>query len=80
MKQNKFLAIDFGAESGRAIVGILENNKIKLEEVHRFPNRPVNVHGSLHWNILQLFEELKTGISKAIQKGHSDIKSIAVDT
>ncbi|MFZ1289409.1 MAG: rhamnulokinase family protein [Melioribacteraceae bacterium] len=80
MKQNKFLAIDFGAESGRAIVGILENNKIQLEEVHRFPNRPVNIHGSIHWNIQNLFEELKTGIVKAIQKGHSDIKSIAVDT
>ncbi|MBK8946885.1 MAG: rhamnulokinase [Ignavibacteriae bacterium] len=80
MKSNKFLAIDFGAESGRAIVGILENNKIRLEEVHRFPNRPVNIHGSLYWNILQLFEELKTGISKAVQKGHVDIQSIAVDT
>lgn len=80
MKQNKFLAIDFGAESGRAIVGILTENKIKLEEVHRFPNCMVNIHGSLHWNILNLFEELKTGIIKAIQKGHGDIKSIAVDT
>ncbi|MBK7978896.1 MAG: rhamnulokinase [Ignavibacteriae bacterium] len=80
MKEKKFLAIDFGAESGRAIVGILKNNKISLVEVHRFPNKPVNVLGSLNWNILDLFDELKNGILKAVQNGHDDIKSIAVDT
>lgn len=80
MSVSKYLAIDFGAGSGRAIVGILSNNKIELQEVHRFPNKTVNVLGSLHWNILLLFDELKRGIVKAIQNGHQDIQSIAVDT
>lgn len=31
-----YLAIDLGAESGRVIVGILENDRLRLEEAHRF--------------------------------------------
>ncbi|MBU1114352.1 MAG: rhamnulokinase, partial [Bacteroidetes bacterium] len=80
MKESKFLAIDFGAESGRAIVGILKDKKIELVEVHRFPNKIVNVFDSMYWNILYLYDELKKGIIKAIQLGHHDIESIAVDT
>jgi len=39
MKANKFLALDFGASNGRAILGELNSNKIELEEIYRFPNR-----------------------------------------
>lgn len=35
------LAFDLGASSGRAVLGTLENGKISMEEVHRFPNDPV---------------------------------------
>jgi len=80
MSESKFLAFDFGAESGRAIVGILKEKKIELHEVHRFPNKIVNVFDNLHWNILYLFDELRTGLTKAVQKGYTDIESIAVDT
>ena len=44
----KVLAFDFGASSGRAILGSLENGKIVLEEVHRFTNDPVNLNGALY--------------------------------
>ena len=36
MASEKYLAIDIGASSGRAIVGTLEDGKITLEEMHRF--------------------------------------------
>ncbi len=39
MSISKFLAIDFGAESGRAILGVLKDKKIELNEIHRFPNK-----------------------------------------
>lgn len=80
MSASKYLAIDFGAESGRVIVGILENNKIRLEEVHRFANRQVKVQGRLYWDVLYLFDELKKGLSEAVNKGHKDINSIGIDT
>lgn len=80
MSASKFLAVDFGAETGRAIVGILEEDRISLEEVHRFPNVQTRIDGHLHWDIHYLFAELKKGLSLAVQKGHGDIESIGIDT
>ena len=80
MADSKFLAFDIGAESGRAIVGILKNNKLSLEEIHRFPNKQIKILGHLHWDILYLFEELKKGLSLTIKSGHGDIQSIGIDT
>ena len=60
-----YLACDLGAESGRLMLGTLADSKLTLEEVHRFPNGPVKVGGSLHWNIDALFAELKAGLQKA---------------
>ena len=80
MSAAKFLAVDFGAETGRVIVGILDGERIALEEVHRFPNLQTKINGHLHWNIPYLFAELKKGLSLAVQKGHGDIQSIGIDT
>lgn len=80
MAISKFLAFDFGAESGRAIVGIFDGSKISFEEIHRFPNRQTKILGHLHWDVLALFEDIKKGLSLAVQKGHGDISSIGIDT
>ncbi len=80
MSRSKFLAIDLGAESGRAFVGILDNKRIILEEIHRFPNVPVHVSGHLHWDVFALFNHIKEALRLAVQKGHTDIESMAVDT
>lgn len=76
----KVLAFDFGASSGRAILGIYENGKLSLEEIHRFSNDPVMVHGTFYWDILRLFFEIKQGITKCVASGNADISSIAIDT
>ena len=80
MSVSKYLAVDLGAESGRVIVGILENEKIHIEEIHRFPNKQINKKGSLFWNIPELFKEIKEGFSLAVKKGHTDVESIGIDT
>lgn len=80
MAVSKYLAFDFGAESGRAIVGILDRDKISIEEIHRFPNKQIKIFHNYYWNIFDLFEELKEGLKIAVEKGHGDIKSIGVDT
>ena len=38
-----YLAFDFGAESGRAVLGHLQSGILTTKEVRRFPNRPVNM-------------------------------------
>jgi rhamnulokinase len=71
-----FLAFDLGAESGRAMVGRFDGDRLSLEEAHRFPNRPVSVFGSLHWDVLRLFDEIKKGLAAA----GTGLASIGVDT
>ena len=79
MKQEKrVLAFDFGASSGRAILGVFDGNTIRLEEVHRFENNPVNVCGTLYWDVLRLFYEIKQGLTKAKDAGGFD--SVGIDT
>ncbi|RPI00597.1 MAG: rhamnulokinase [Calditrichaeota bacterium] len=76
----KHLAFDLGASSGRAMLGSVDDEIITLTEIHRFPNRMVNILGHYHWDILSLFEEIKTGLAKTAQAGHTDILSIGIDT
>ena len=61
----KVLAFDLGASSGRGILASLENGKIQMEEIHRFANNGVNVRGTLYWDVLYLFDQIKQGITKA---------------
>jgi len=50
-----YLAFDFGAESGRAVLGHLHSGVLNIEEIHRFPNEPVEYGGSLHWDASRLW-------------------------
>lgn len=76
--EKRVLAFDFGASSGRAIIGIFDGETIRLEEVHRFENTPVQMCGTLYWDLPRLFHEVKQGLVKAAQSGGFD--SLAVDT
>ena len=49
------------------MLGSLNEERITLEEIHRFSNTPLNVGGSLCWDIVRLFEDLKAGLRKAAQ-------------
>ncbi|MBQ9939626.1 MAG: rhamnulokinase, partial [Oscillospiraceae bacterium] len=74
----RILAFDFGASSGRAMIASYDGNKIELKEIHRFSNDPVLVNGTLYWDVLRLFHEIKQGITKARHDGGFD--SIGIDT
>lgn len=64
-----YLAVDLGAESGRAIVATLDGDRLTLNEVHRFGNGPVRLPDGIHWDVLRLWSEIKTGIAAAIKGG-----------
>ena len=75
-----FLAFDFGATSGRAIVGCVTDGALTLDEVHRFPNRIVReATGHLRWDIFSLYDEMLSGLKKA-QAKYPHIDSIGIDT
>jgi rhamnulokinase len=80
MRQRGFLAFDLGAESGRAILGQLDGQRLRLSEVHRFPNGPVSLSDGLHWDVLRLWGEIKNGLAAAIQELGADLAGIGLDT
>ncbi|MCS7479527.1 rhamnulokinase family protein [Umezawaea endophytica] len=75
----RFAAVDLGAGSGRVIVGEVEDGSVVLSEVHRFPNRPVKVGGTLHWDVLGLYREVVDGLLKAGPLDGIGVDSWAVD-
>jgi rhamnulokinase len=79
MASRTFLAFDLGAESGRAIAGVFDGAHLELVEVHRFPNRPVQVGAHVHWDALALWAEIQAGLRKAAAR-FDEIASVGVDT
>lgn len=76
----QYLAFDLGAESGRAVLGWREGERLQTEIVHRFPNRPVQTADGLHWDVLSLWAEMQQGLSLAAAHGAAPLASVGVDT
>lgn len=77
---SRFLAIDLGAESGRAMLGTLDGGKLTLEELHRFPNTPVRLPTGLYWDTLRLFHEIRQALSICGRERKIALDGIGVDT
>ncbi|GLY06744.1 MULTISPECIES: rhamnulokinase family protein [Actinoplanes] len=78
MTASSFAAVDLGASSGRVVVGRFGDG-LTLDVVHRFPNEPVRVGGTLHWDILSLFRGVLDGLRAAGPVDGIGIDSWAVD-
>lgn len=80
MKTSKnYLAIDIGASNGRVIAGKFNGRKIEMEVAHRFDNVPVYATGTLYWDILRLYSEIKTGLRYSFKK-YNNLISAGIDT
>ena len=73
-------AVDLGAESGRVMLGRFDGSALSLEEAHRFPNSPVQVTGTLHWDILRIWAEIKHGLAICGRQAGGPLASIGVAT
>ena len=65
MKELCFLGVDLGAESGRLMAALWNGRRIRLKELHRFPNGPVDIAGTLRWDVLRLWSEVQQGLAIA---------------
>jgi rhamnulokinase len=76
-----FLAFDLGAESGRAILGTLDRGVLGVREIHRFSNEPVRQNGSLQWDILHLWQEMRHALdsSRSLRPDSVGVDSWGVD-
>jgi rhamnulokinase len=79
MSTTHYLAVDLGAESGRVMFGTLEEDRVALEEIHRFPNRVLTVNGHLHWDLAHLEKEIFSGLEKAARR-NAPISGISADS
>ncbi|MBQ8907633.1 MAG: rhamnulokinase [Clostridia bacterium] len=74
----RVLAFDFGASSGRAMIGEFDGKTMQVTEIHRFSNDTVCVGERMYWDVLRLFFEVKTAINMAVKTGPID--AIGIDT
>jgi rhamnulokinase len=80
MAEACYLGVDLGAESGRVMAGLFDGRRVRLEQIHRFPNGGVSLGTSLRWDVLRLWSEVQDGLSRAANKFSDDIVSVGVDT
>ena len=69
------LAFDFGASTGRALLGELVGDVLRYTEINRFDNRPYKKDGHMFWDFESLWANIKESIKRA-----GDIDSIGIDT
>ncbi|HJD34456.1 MAG TPA: rhamnulokinase [Candidatus Mediterraneibacter tabaqchaliae] len=74
-----YLAVDIGASSGRHMLAGMQDGKMQLEEVYRFPNGMDDKNGTLCWDVDRLFTEIKNGLKKCKEIGKIPV-SMAIDT
>ena len=75
----RFFAVDLGATSGRTILGTIDDNKLQLKEVTRFPNAIIQLNGHFYWDIYALYFEIIKGLKEVAHDG-INIQSIGIDT
>lgn len=75
-----YLAVDLGAESGRVLAGEFDGQHLFLNVIHSFPNGPINLNGSIHWNTVGLYEQILIGLSKAQAEYGNSLVSLGVDS
>lgn len=74
-----YLAIDIGASGGRHMLGHMDNGRMRMEEIYRFPNEIQERDGTLCWDIDYIFSEVLAGIKKCAQVGKMPY-SLGIDT
>lgn len=70
------IAVDLGAESGRVMRIDFDGERLESAEIRRFANVPVQVCGTLYWDVLRLWHEIQGGIAEASEGA----ASIGVDS
>lgn len=74
-----FAAVDLGASSGRVMLGRAGPGGLSLAEVHRFPNEPVRLRSTLHWDILALYRGVLTGLRAAGRAAGGGLAGVGID-
>ena len=77
--ERNYLAIDLGASSGRVVLGTLQDDMMRLSEIHRFPTPLLEREGHLYWDVDGMWVEIRLAIEQVFTAGH-ELRSISVDS
>lgn len=79
MKEYNFLALDIGATSGRAMLGVWRGDRFHLNEINRFENPMVQLHGCLYWDVYALYNSIVESLRICAREGIR-LNSVGIDT
>lgn len=79
MRQHHYLAVDLGATSGRTTLATFDGTNITLRELTRFANPMVPIAGHIHWNIVELYNQILCALRLTCREG-IEPDSIGIDT
>ncbi len=83
MTKQAYVAFDLGAESGRAMLGVLDGDHLDLQAIHRFANQPQQLPSGYHWNVQSLWANVVEGLghcAAAARQQNVTLTSVGVDT
>ncbi len=75
-----YLGLDLGAGSGRAVVGLLDGGKLRMQEIYRFANAPVRLGDRLYWDVLSLWKNILESMRRCAEQGYDRLAGIGIDT
>ena len=79
MARHAHVAFDLGAESGRAMLAVLEGDHLQLEPVHRFANMPQQLPDGLHWSLMELWRQMVEGLGRCARRaGEQDLELVSL--
>jgi len=78
--RHTYLGFDLGASSGRAVLGMIENRRLAIHQIARFPNAPCRLGNRLYWNVLSLWSHFIDAMRLCARQGHKTLSGIGVDT
>ncbi|MDX6767618.1 MAG: rhamnulokinase family protein [Candidatus Methylacidiphilales bacterium] len=79
MNPTHVIAVDLGAESGRVIAGIFHQQRLELQEIHRFPTVNYTRNGHWYWDMGRIEASIHEGLAQAFAR-FPEVASIGIDT
>jgi len=75
----KVLAFDYGASSGRAILGNIKKEQLELIEITRFQNPMIEINDYVYWDLFYLYDQIVKSLKEAKHQGYN-VTSLGIDT
>lgn len=74
------IAFDLGGSGGKVVLSTYEYGSLTLTPLQVFEHSPISIRDSLYWDVLNIYQELNIGISKAIEITGDSITSLGIDS